>query len=183
MKEFRHLSEEEVKNLPMNLLPMMVLSTSMVSFFSFGIRAVKRSQYSHFMWAHRPGYFASQELWYKEVPVEKYLNISNTLKFWAFDGASTLARQILIQRINTELARPKWKTRYDFWAIIGQLFGIERFQSPFTKICSEHAIYLREIDSRYDLDKTCGAPAPSDINEWLKKNTGYYVYGKYQIEE
>jgi hypothetical protein len=175
-----YLTPETVRNLPVDLLPMPVFSTCLTSFFSFGIRAKKKSIYSHFMWAHRPGYFASQHLWFKEVPVDKFLNKCQILKFWTIDFATKSQKELVISRINEELKKPLLKTRYDVLAIFGQLLGLACIQSPWAKICSEHAAYLHLIDSRYP-EKEC--LAPNEVNTFLKTLNGYSVYGKYQIEE
>lgn len=174
------LTKEEVQNLPINLLPMLVFSTDLTSFLSFGVRARKHSTYSHFMWAHRPGFFASQHLWFKEVPAKDFLKKTSVLKFWTIDGISEEGKQLLIARINEELKKPKWKTRYDILAIFGQLVGFAKIQTPWTKICSEHAQYLSLVDPRYNSDDCV---APNEVNEWLKSTHGYSVYGKYYIEE
>lgn len=160
---------------------MPVLSGSMISLFAFGVRMVKDSKYSHFMWLHRPGYFASQQFWFREIPVDKYLKALNLLKFWYIEGISQQVRDILIYQINQDLKQPIWKTRYDWLAIVGHFLGIPFLQNPHTNICSERANYLKYIDRRYDLDKTC--PAPNDINNWLKETRGYSVYGKFDPEE
>lgn len=174
------LTKADVENLPMTKLPMLVFSTDLTSFLSFGVRARKDTIYSHFMWAHRPGFFASQHLWFKEMPVKKFLGKSNILKFWEIDNLTFENQQKLLERIDQELKKPKWKTRYDILAIIGQLVGFAKIQTPWTKICSEHAQYLSIIDSRYNSDDCV---APNEVNEWLKSNVGYSVYGKYYIEE
>jgi hypothetical protein len=183
MEPIRTLTDDDVINLPEEKLPMLVFSSSLVSFMSFGVRAVKKSQYSHFMWAHRPGYFASQHMWYKEVPVQKFFSHAAVLKFWTIDDLPTVGRYLLIELIKKELAKPWWRTRYDLLAILGQLLGWASLQCPWNKICSEHANHLYLIDSRYPWSDEKSAPAPSDINAWLKTVDGYSVYGKYYIEE
>jgi hypothetical protein len=175
------MTKDEVRNIPESLLPMPVLSSSGINLFSFGIRAVKKTQYSHFMWMHRPGFFASQSLWFKEIPVDTFMDEpTEILKFWLIDSPPH-TRKIILDRINFELKKPWWKTRYDVLAIIGQMLRIPSLQVPWMKICSEHAHYLSLVDSRYDLDRTC--PAPNEVNEWLKKTSGYNVYGIYSEEE
>ena len=128
------------------------------------------------MWMHKPGYFASQGTFYTEEPVENYLN-NHRLKFWSNPNWTKDERDKIIEEILIWLSKPKFSTRYDFIAILGQLLGIGGLlQNPFTKICSDYGSFLKVVDPNYDLKH----PAPDQVNEWFIKNSDRYeVYGKY----
>jgi len=166
---------EDLESIPYDHLPLMVLSTDNASFFSWGVRARRHANYSHFMWMHRAGFFASQHFFFKEVPVSKFFEKTDRLKFWTCSLMTEKTKQLVFARIQAELDKPKWKTRYDWLAILGQLLGISQIQNPWTKICSEHAAYIKYFDPRYNLK----CPAPDQVNEWMKYRSEYTVYGRY----
>lgn len=164
---------EELSNTSFDKLPMLVFETNFTGFFSFGIRARRNAIYSHFMWHHEPGHFASQNVYFRHIPSTK--SKKNKLKLWYNPHWTPIQRAMLVERIYHEIERPRWKTRYDWLNVIGQLIGLKVLQNPFTNICSETAKFLTLVDPNYDL---CN-PAPDEINEWLKEQPNYEVFARY----
>lgn len=170
----RYFTKNEVLNIKEEDFPLLVLVFNYRSFISTGITWRTAGAYNHFMWAHRPGYFASQDWFFNEVKADKYLK-NHRMKFWTNNTWKNRQKEILKIRIHAELVKPRWKTRYDLLAIFGQLVGITGIQVPWTRICSDHADYLKLVDNRYDLIH----PSPEDVNTWLKDHPGYEVFGRF----
>ena len=123
---------------------------------------------------HKPGYFASQGMFYTEVDAREYVQ-HHRLKFWHNPNWTPEERSTILDQIITWLSKPKMATRYDFIAIAGQLFGLGMIQNPLTRICSDYGSFLQEVDPNYKLVH----PAPDEVNEWLKDRIPYEIYGKY----
>ena len=164
---------EEINGADYGDLPLLVLSTSFTGIFSYFIRLRTHAIYSHFMWLHAPGKFASQQAVFKELSLQHFVNAK--LKFIRNPHWNNVQRAMLTERIYAELERPKWRTRYDWINIIGQLFGIKSLQNPSTNICSETAGFLKLVDQDYDLDN----PTPDELNKWLNQNPNYELYARY----
>jgi hypothetical protein len=169
-----YFTKNQVLNLKEKDFPLLTLVFNYRSLISTGITMKTAGAYNHFMWAHRPGHFASQDWFFNEVKAEKYLK-NHRMKFWTNKTWTERQKRILQIRIRAEIVNPRWKTRYDLLAIFGQLIGITGIQVPWTKICSDHADYLKLIDSRYDLVH----PSPEDVNTWLKGYSDYEVFGRF----
>ncbi len=167
-------TKDQILNIKEKNLPLLVLSYNYRSFISTGITHKTAGAYNHLMWMHRPGFFASQSWWFKEVPAEKYLR-HHRLKFWTKADWKPLDKHLIKLKIDLELDKKPWKTRYDLLAILGQAIGITGIQVPWTKICSDHAEYLKIVDDRYNLVR----PAPADVNRWLIKTSGYKVFARF----
>jgi hypothetical protein len=175
-----YMTEEEILNIPERHLPLAVLSSTVTSPFAFGIINVRKSIWNHFMWMHKPGYFASQGFTYSEVPVKKYFGFDHRLKFWRNPNWSEFERQSLIAEINRWLSKPAFSTRYDFLAILGQFLKIAWLQNPATKICSDYGSLLR--DTCIDLEYNLKYPAPDQVDNWFNDHSKYEVYGRYAGE-
>lgn len=175
-----YMSEDEVLSIPKSALPLAVLSADSNALFSLGIRWRRNSTWNHFMWMHRPGYFASQGFTYSEVPVTKFIGVGKRLKFWHNPSWNLQERQALLNCIDVWLKKPAFTTRYDWIAIVGQALGVAWIQNPLTRICSEYGTLLREseVDPRYDL-KT---PAPDEVDAWFNCHSEYEVFGRYAGE-
>lgn len=174
MNDHIWFTKKQILEIKQEDMPLLVLSYNYRSFFSTGITHKTSGAYNHLMWAHRPGYFASQDWWFKEVPMEKYMK-HHRLKIWTNPDWHQVHKSLLLLRIDAELKKPAWKTRYDVLAILGHAIGITGLQVPWTKICSDHADYLQIVDNRYNLKN----PTPADVNEWLKKTSGYKVFARF----
>ena len=163
----------DLKSIQQENLPMLVLSGNNQSFLNWAIQRRTKSHYAHMMWMHRPGFFATQDWWYREVPIEKYDGVR--LKLWHNPKWRLWDKTKILLRIDDELKKPKWQTHYDLLAIIGQLLGITGIQTPWTNICSDWGALIKLIDDSYDLDH----PDPGDINEWLKTHKNYECFTRY----
>jgi len=170
----RILTEKEILNIPETKLPLLVLSFNYRNVISTLINIRKHSHYNHFMLYHRPGFFASQGTSFKEESVENYLD-HHRLKFWYNPDWSRAEQLRMIGKIDDWLTVGSFKSRYDWLAIIGQLFGKPWFQNPYTRICSDYIDVLKSVDPDYNLNH----PAPNDINRWLENHSRYRVYGRY----
>lgn len=169
------LTKKQILNIPPTSLPLVVLSYNHQSVIATLINIRRKSRYNHFMWMHRPGFFASQDWTYHEVPIEKYLKTCE-LKLWTNVNWNKWDRLKITMEINKWLKKPAYSTRYDWIAIIGQLVGLGRsINNPFTRICSDYGSFLKIVDPRYNLE----APAPDQVNRWLKDHDDYKVYGRY----
>lgn len=167
---------EEVKSIPQEHLPIVVLSADASAFFSSGIRLFKKCYYNHFMWMHRTGYFATQGFTYSEKSVDDYTSKTTRYKFWHNPDWTTADKATMLAEIYKWLEKPAFTTRYDWIAIIGQALGLAWIQNPFTRICSDYGSLLKKVDFRYDLKN----PSPDQVNKWLKKwPKTYQVYGRY----
>ena len=164
---------DEIEAIPQEMLPMLVLSANNMSFLSWAIERRTKSHYAHVMWLHKPGFFATQDWWYREVPIRKYEG--TRLKLWHNKNWRHQDKIQITYRINAELEKPKWQTRYDLLAIFGQLLGKVHIEHPWTKICSDWANLMKLSDSDYDLQH----PSPGDVNQWLKEHPKYACYTRY----
>jgi len=173
MPEFL-LSQEEILNIPSDLMPMPVLSDNLTSFFAWGIKSHTKGAYNHFMWLVEPGIVASQGFTFSKESIEKYFK-GYRLKFWYDPDWTSLERLVIQAYIDRSLNRPWYSRLYDWPAIVGQLFW-HKFQTPGLKICSDYGEALKEVDSNYDLE----CPDPTQVNKWLEKYPEKYkVYGRY----
>lgn len=179
-KTIEYMTEKEVLSIPEADLPLMVLSSHATNFFAFGIMLRRKSVWNHFMWMHKPGMLASQDIYYKEINVSKYFGYDRRLKFWHNPNWNTLDKIAIQTKIKYWLDQPKFRTRYDFMAIAGQALGLFWFQNPATRICSDYGSILCEscVDIRYDLKY----PAPDQVDTWLNNHSEYTVYGRYAGE-
>jgi hypothetical protein len=172
------LTEDDVLNIPVELMPMPVLSDNLSSFFSWGIKLHEKwthnkGNYNHFMWLHKQGTVASQNLFYNEQPISDYLRLCR-LKIWYFPDWTPEQREKVHKAIQKHLDRPWYRKLYDVPAIFGQLFWHE-IQTPGLDICSDSGSYLSEVDEDYDLRH----PDPEEVNMWLEKQPEAKVYGRY----
>lgn len=170
----RYISDiKELYQVPLDLMPLLVFCTNFIGLFSYLVRLRTNAIYSHFMWLHEPGKFASQQFTFSSVPVEAYAKCK--LKLIYNPTWTNIQRALLIERIYVEVEKPKWKTRYDYLNLVGQLLGIRYIQDPTCNICSETAGFLKLIDRRYTL---CN-PTPDEVNGWINQNPDYKLYSRY----
>ena len=168
------LTQNEILNIPEKELPLLVLSFNYRNIVSTLINMRKQSHYNHFMLYHRPGFFASQGVSFKEEPVQNYMG-HHRLKFWYNPGWSNDDKQQMQNQIKKWLTMGTIRTRYDWVAVVGQLIGVKSLQNPYTRICSDYADVLKTVDPNYDLKY----PAPNDVNSWVISQVKYQVYGRY----
>lgn len=170
------VTAEELANIPPVHLPLAVLSYNYRSMLATLINIFRKSDYNHFMWMHRPGFFATQDLWYREVPISKYTG-SNRLALWYNPEWTLFERAKITREIKKWLAKPPFSTRYDWIALIGQAIGLGRaIQNPLTRICSDYGSFLKLVDSNYNLKN----PAPDQVEKFFKKYPDKYkIYCRY----
>lgn len=179
-KDFTYMEENNVLKITEEQLPLAVLSSSAANPFAFGIINVRKSIYNHFMWMHKPGMFATQDWCYREVPIKKYLEFDNRLKFWHNPDWKMEQKWALRKQIQFWLDKPKYRTLYDVLAIVGQALNKVWIQNPIFRICSDYGSILREsgVDETYDLKN----PAPDQVDDWFTAHAQYQVFGRYAGE-
>ena len=171
----RYLTKTEVLAIPADHLPLVCLSDNVTSWVAARIKALQNGFWNHYMWYYRPAHMATQDATFKVVPVYEYL-LRHRLKLWWNPNWTAQDRAILRGEIKKGLDEPWYNRCYDPLQIIGIRFGMRWLQIPgHYRICSDHAVYLKKIDPRYDLVH----PSPPDIDRWLKETDGYEVYGRY----
>lgn len=126
-----------------------------------------------------PGYFVSQGLSYKKVPVEAYMKSNIRLKFWRFKTHNKEYNREIIEAVLKDLGLPWWKKRYDWLGIVGQFIPgrwTRKLNFMSRKYCSERvADYVRII---YPEFKNIH-PTPSEINEFFKTKKEMVIKGYY----
>jgi len=176
--QHKWLTIKDVRNIPADDLPLLVLSDNTMSLLSLGIKFHQRGAYNHLMWMRQPGYFATQDMLFKEVPINKYLTGKHRLKFWSFNFSEG-SKNFIRNMIYTDLCRPWYKRLYDPLQIIGKLFRTPKLQLPYFDICSDKAKYLRHVDKTFCADVPRHR-SPSEINHYLQKRLHtYFVYGRH----
>lgn len=164
----------KIRAIPQEMLPMLVLSDNLRSFFSAGIKFHEKGSYNHLMWMIRPGLFASQNTMFKEVPIDKFEK-AHRIKLWHNPLWTPTQRAAIIKAIQFELDQPWYKRGYDYLQIFGKLTGLDWLQVPWRDICSDKADHLRRADRSYNLKH----PSPTEVNAWLKSRSAYQVYMRY----
>ena len=174
------LCYEDIMQIDRKYLPMPVFTFNPGAFFTFGVAARTKGDWSHFMWMTAPGVFASQGLWFQRKTLDDYKKC--TIKFVYNPGWTDFQRQLLLTSLLRDLDKSPWETRYDVLALVGHLLGLKWIQSGRFEICSDSADHIKLVDGRYDLKD----PDPSDVNAWMKKHKwalenpyGHLVYGRY----
>jgi len=171
------MNQQDVLNIPEELCPMMVFSYGIGSPIATAIAVKEQGWYNHFMWALKPGWFASQAATFRLVQVEAYLE-RHALKFVYNKDWTEADRVVLRNAIETDLKKPWWKRLYDPVAILGQLFNLEWLQIPGIDICSDKGKYLKLVNKDYNLKH----PSPTNINTWSKGQPAHVVYGRYRLD-
>jgi len=165
--------------------PQMVLTRNLRSFIGAEISDVTKGSYNHFCWLINKDEIASQDLLFKIVPIDSYLEGIHIVKFVTDTRWTDLIRIRIYQLIKEELALKWYEKRYDVLAILGQWTGWKWLQSPFADICSDKAKYLRGIDPDYNIKH----PSPTDINNYQKLHQktvdkeGYFVTARWLPED
>jgi hypothetical protein len=179
-RKIDYMTEDEILEIPERDLPLAVLSSNATSPFAFGIMVKRKAIWNHFMWMHKPGFLATQDLTYREVPVQNYFGYNKRLKFWRNPNWTDVERHEIRRQIYIWLSKPPLTTFYDWVAIIGQALNLVWIQNPATRICSDYGSFLRE--SGVDLEYNLKHPAPDQIDDWFNSHSNYQVYGRYAGE-
>jgi len=180
----RALTADDLLSIPLRHYPLAALSDylggGIMGWFTRQIKAHQHGEYSHFMWLHRPGYFASQDAYFEEVPIERYL-AKYRIKLWYCptwygNADKTKAFQTEIRRL---LALPKADRFYDWQQIWGILIGWRRFNHPDRRVCSDYADLIKILDAWY-FSFYKRHPTPTEVHGWFKQQKRYEVYGVYE---
>jgi hypothetical protein len=153
--------------------PMAIYCFKPGAFFTFGVQGKTHSLYSHFMWLVGKNEVATQGWVFKSATLDDYSKYY--MKFvYKTDWTAEQKRKI-IESLRADLAKPKWETRYDVWALFGHLLNMKWIQSKQFEVCSDSGDHFKHGDDRYNLKD----PTPEDVNKWTKSVGGYEVYGRY----
>ena len=171
------LTRKDILSIPDELCPMMVFSFGIGSPIATAIAMKEHGLYNHFMWLLSPGMLATQDVTFRMMPVENYME-KHALKFVYNKMWQTEDRAKLRKALDAGLAKPWYRRLYDPLAIVGQALNLEWLQVPGLDICSDKAKPLKLVDRNYDLKH----PSPTNINNWMKKQKGYAVYGRYRLD-
>ena len=159
-------------------LPLFVLVDNLRGFFPWLIKLHTQGDYSHIAIMTRTRFFASQDLTFKEVPIENYLKPHYQLKFWQFKHMPVEIKAKIFKAVAEDLNAPWYKRRYDFLGLLGQLLRIPWLNNPWRTYCSERiAKYLRLAGLNI-----FPHPTPSDIDAYFKTHPQMQVLGYYFIE-
>jgi len=169
----RQLKRFEVVTIGPEALPLLVMADNLFSLFGAGIRIHTQGYYNHAMWMHRCGTFASQDLFYHEVPVWKYLK-THRLKFWRNPAWTATQKSMVREEIVAKLHLPWYRRFYDFKGILGQWLRKPSFNWDWWDYCSEDAAEkLALVETTFDLKH----PSPADIDRWCKGQPQMEVFG------
>ena len=156
----RSLTPSAFSHIDPHLMPIVVLSDNLSSWFSRRIKRHTKGDYNHAMIMHYPGRVATQEIVLRDSPIGGFLTGTHRLKLWRWPGTTQEQRAFMLARIEHDLAKPWYKRRYDPLGLVGQLFRVKPINNPWAYYCSEWvASVVREagIDmGRY--------PSPADID-------------------
>jgi len=168
---------QKILDIPKEDLPLMVLSDNARSFFALLIRKHQKDCYNHFMFMISPGKFVSQDLTFREVPAENYLQGKHRLKFIRGSYWTQYHKVLIITKLRAMLLLPFWKRVYDPLQLIGIWLGIPWLQIPGPpRICSDYGFVLQETDDLYNLKH----PSPTQINMFTKSHKDRYeVYMRF----
>lgn len=178
MTKERTLTIEDIQNIRASELPLIVFSDNVRSFLGWAIRARTKGVYNHCMVMVSPGAFLSQDILFRQVPVERYLQGCHRLKLVGNRLWSNHTKRQLRAHAIESAQLPWWKRRYDLLGVAGQLFGLDSLNIPWLDYCSEKVTnIIRQADPMLVMKH----PSPTDLNWYTKEGQkrGYYVYGRY----
>ncbi len=165
----------ELSTIPPWDYPLLMLTDNSQSLTAAGIRIFEHGEYNHFCFLYNIGVVATQNFFFKTVPLEEYKD--HKIKLWHNPNWSGHDKAILAQAIKTDLEKSWYKRMYDILGFIGQGLRLPFIQNPYQDFCSEKAKYLSAIDPAYDFK--IKSPSPPDLNRYFNSNPAYKVYGRY----
>ena len=198
--EERKLTWADVLAIPAEHLPLIVLSNREAtpqdpagSILSALIKIFSGGSANHSMMMHRPFWFASQDVLFREVPAETY-RFATRLKFIDCAEWTPAVRQLMKAEIQADLFPGwnlvrQWMRVYDFLGILGQALRKRWIQSPLNFYCSERV--PRNVAWADPEILRLKHPSPDEINTYTKDRQWrpamwgrpatrrYYVYGRY----
>jgi len=161
--------------------PQMVLTRNLYSWIGSAIADTTKGCYNHFCWLVAPNQVASQDMTFKTVPLDDYLEGLHIVKFVTDTRWTVQTKVKLLLKIREDLNKLWYRRMYDPLAIFGQWTGLKWIQNPFNDICSDKVKYLKDVDPDYDLEY----PSPTTINEYQKahqktpEREGYLVTARW----
>lgn len=184
------------RDIPPEEYPVIVFADNNSDFVNSAIKVRTGANYSHVMWMIEPGIMASQGFMkYAKVPIEKYLNTSERMKFIGISGVNDKGRQAIIDSIYKKLNGPWYRKMYDWLGIFGQLVGLPWIQTPFFDYCSEDQPYhlqdaMRMAPSEFSIPLTFvinnlpknGSPGVLDVYYHEHRDV-FPLFGKWEGDE
>lgn len=159
-----------------SLFPMIAFSQRKQDFISEYIKTFTNAEYSHVMWFHRPGYFATQDWTFKEVTVSSYIGYTNVnMEIIYFSDWVESERKRFLYEINKLVNR---KGFYDILGVIGHFFKNPKIQINNLNYCSES---IWNIFQKINYEPEWH-PTPKELRWYLKKYYRAKVYGTYKSE-
>ena len=167
----------DVLMIPENEFPFLALTDNMHSLFSASIKLHEKGSYNHLLWYVAPCIFISQDWILHRVPAQKYLSGNHRIKLITSHTWGNHERELIKDYLYSEVNMPWHNRLYDPIQIIGFALSLRWVQIPGkSRICSDHADVLRLIDENYNLVH----PSPTEVNNYLKKNSHVYdVYMRF----
>jgi hypothetical protein len=118
-------------------MPVWVFSCDLRGFLGWGIRFRTNGIFNHVMMMRRQGKFATQNLTFREVPIDKYNIHSNIMEFWTCINMPDEVKCRIRLEITKQLKESVWKRFYDVLGIFGQAVGLRWIQLPWFNYCTE----------------------------------------------
>lgn len=171
--------------------PLIVFSDHTSGVIEFLIKFRTKGTYNHVMIMRRPGFFASQGNTYSEVPIHRYMDKGNRLKFVEIAGLTPVQKELIKASIERKLKLPWYKKMYDWVGIVGQAIGIKEINICGLNYCSEdvvcHLIPLIEHTEGQLKEAIASLPihgSPDDLVEYFKLYPNIFVQrGKWESDE
>ena len=184
------------KEIPLTEYPVIVFSDHNSDIVNSAIKARTNANYSHVMWMIEPGVMASQGfMTYAKVPIHKYMNIGNRLKFIGINGVTAAGRKSILDSIHAKLNGPFYRKWYDWVGIFGQLIGVRWIQTPFFDYCSEDQPYhlqkgMKNAPAEFSIPLTFvinnlpknGSPGVHDVYSKAHRDV-FPLFGKWEGDE
>ncbi len=188
MVEYEHdrqLSTNDILAIQQRDLPLLVFSRSMYSGFADAIARrgqipnTQKNPWNHFFLMVTPSFAASQDLIFKERPIERYLRGDHILKFWTCSRWTQESKAEFIRVIKEQLKKPWFLLGYDWLQIIGFALRFKRIQLPWFRICCDWSQYVSIMDPNFEsATRHYGSMSPPQLN-LVFAQLFYEVWGRY----
>lgn len=175
----RWFSAEDIKNIPKEDTPLMVLSDAVQSAVAARIKALQNGTYNHFMILlnrNDENVFVSQDATFRVVSLSEYVDNKHRLKFWYNPYWTNEEKTVMFELLIEHLEKPWYKRLYDIPQIFGLRFGLRWLQIPGARICSD---FFNIVVGRVDTELDVSHLSPPEVNRWLIAHPKYKVYGRY----
>ena len=130
---------------PINLFVIMLVDGRQ-SIPAWAIKWDTGGNYNHTATIRKAGLVDSQDMFFHEVSLNKYMVSGNMLKFWVIKDLTIDEWNIINTAIQNDINLPPWKRFYNYLGIVGQFLRLPWISFPGTYFCSERVSkYLRLI--------------------------------------